>query len=99
MIRRFGAAGPGNRLALYEEAGHLLVADVPTIFLYHRTSAVLVKPFVTGYVATPVDFWPGKQTLLIIDVAHPRNAVQFAPHANTFRDRSSGGMQGTTGTG
>ena len=28
---------PETRLALYEEAGHLLVADVPTIFLYHRT--------------------------------------------------------------
>jgi hypothetical protein len=47
------------------------VADVPTIFLYHRTNAVLVKPFVTGYVATPVDFWLGKQTLLTIDVERP----------------------------
>ena len=62
---------PETRLALYEEAGHLLVADVPTIFLYHRTNAVLVKPFVTGYVATPVDFWPGQQTLLTIDVERP----------------------------
>jgi ABC-type transport system substrate-binding protein len=76
MIRRSssradGELDPEARLALYEEAGHLLMADVPTIFLYHRTNAVLVKPFVTGYVATPVDFWPGKQTLLIIDVERP----------------------------
>jgi ABC-type transport system substrate-binding protein len=62
---------PETRLALCEEAGHLLMADVPTIFLYHRTNAVLVKPFVTGHVATPVDFWPGQQTLLIIDVERP----------------------------
>jgi ABC-type transport system substrate-binding protein len=76
MIRRSSSRAdaeldPETRLALYEEAVHLLVADVPTIFLYHRTNALLVKSFVTGYVATPVDFWPGKQTLLIIDVERP----------------------------
>jgi ABC-type transport system substrate-binding protein len=76
MIRRSSSRADAEldletRLALYEEAVHRLVADVPTIFLYHRTNAVLVKPFVTGYVATPVDFWPGKQTLLIIDVERP----------------------------
>jgi hypothetical protein len=48
---------------------------VPTIFLYHRTNAMLVKPFVTGYVTTAVDFWPGQQTLLIIDVERPTQCV------------------------
>ena len=62
---------PETSLALYEEAGHLLVADVPTIIFYHRTNTVLVKPFVSGYVATPMDFWPGQLTLLIIDVERP----------------------------
>jgi len=71
LARADAELDPETRLALYEEAGHLLVADVPTIFLYHRTNAVLVKPFVTGYVATPVDFWPGQQTLLVIDVERP----------------------------
>jgi ABC-type transport system substrate-binding protein len=59
---------PGARLALYEEAGHLLAADAPAIFLHHAFGQVLVKPYVTGYSRTaPNRNWPGWANLLTVD--------------------------------
>jgi oligopeptide transport system substrate-binding protein len=57
------------RLALYEQAGQLLVEDIPGPFLYNGTQVSLVSPAVTGNVATALDVeWPGQFTsLLTID--------------------------------
>jgi oligopeptide transport system substrate-binding protein len=58
-----------TRLALYEEAGQMLVADAPAIFLDNPFTQLLVKPYVTGYTVTSIDqYFPGQQTPLTIDV-------------------------------
>jgi oligopeptide transport system substrate-binding protein len=62
---------PEARVALYEEAGRILVDDVPAIFLYNWLDVGLVKPFVTGYATTAIDYWPGWTSLLTIDVERP----------------------------
>ncbi len=63
---------PEARIALYEQAGHMLVADVPAIFIHPSFSQVLVKPYVTGYSGTtPNGNWPGWTNLLTVDVARP----------------------------
>jgi hypothetical protein len=49
----------------------VLVADVPSIFLYTWMDAMLVKPFVTGYATTAIDYWLGWTSLLTIDVERP----------------------------
>ena len=59
---------PETRMALYEEAGRMLVEDVPAIFLYTWSEAMLVKPEVVGYATTLVDHFPGWTTPLTIDV-------------------------------
>jgi oligopeptide transport system substrate-binding protein len=52
---------PDKRLALYQEAGRMLVDDVPGPFAYNPTYTFLVKPEVTGYSPTPEDSeWPGE---------------------------------------
>lgn len=58
------------RLALYQQAGEILVNDVPGPFLYNLSTNVLVKPEVTGYTATALDVnWPGQfASLLTLDV-------------------------------
>jgi oligopeptide transport system substrate-binding protein len=62
---------PDERLALYEEAGHLLIDDAPGVFLSHGIFFYLVKPEVTGLTPTPVDAgWPGQTaSLLTMDIA------------------------------
>jgi oligopeptide transport system substrate-binding protein len=47
--------GPENRIALYEEAGHMLVADVPAIFVHTAFGQCLVKPYVVGYSRTALN--------------------------------------------
>ena len=66
---------PATRLALYEEAGRLLVEDVPMVFSFNDTQAVLVKPYVTGYVTTPRDNWPGWTTPLTIDLEQDTSSI------------------------
>jgi oligopeptide transport system substrate-binding protein len=58
-----------ERLALYEQAGEILVNDIPGPFLYNLKQTSLVNPNVTGYTATALDVeWPGQFTsLLTID--------------------------------
>jgi len=60
-----------DRVPLYEEAGHVLVTDLPGVFISSSAKTFLVKPEVTGYVATPVDLeWPGLFTsLATLDLA------------------------------
>jgi oligopeptide transport system substrate-binding protein len=62
---------PATRLILYQEAEQLLLADAPAIFLYNPKTGVLVKPYVTGYAVTGMDYWPGWTTPLTIDVERP----------------------------
>jgi len=60
-----------TRMGLYQQAGEMLVDDIPGPFLYNGTQVSLVSPNVTGYASTPLDAeWPGQFTsLLTIDIA------------------------------
>jgi oligopeptide transport system substrate-binding protein len=68
LARADGEQDAEERIALYQEAERMLIADAPAIFLHNWTEAVLVKPYVTGYAVTPIDHWPGWTTPLTIDV-------------------------------
>jgi oligopeptide transport system substrate-binding protein len=51
---------PAKRMTLYEQAGRVLQQDAPAVFAFNPAGVFLVKPNVTGYVATAGDFnWPG----------------------------------------
>jgi oligopeptide transport system substrate-binding protein len=73
LLDRAGAElDPEARIALYEEAGHLLVADVPAVFVHTASNSALVKPYVTGYSRiTPDGNWPAMTNLLSVDVERP----------------------------
>jgi oligopeptide transport system substrate-binding protein len=62
---------PAKRMALYEEAGQILVDDVPAVFAFNLAMVVLIKPEVTGYQATASDaFYPGSwASLMTMDLA------------------------------
>jgi oligopeptide transport system substrate-binding protein len=51
---------PVERLTYYQQAGELLVNDVPGPFLYNQAGTYVVKPYVIGYTpnASEVE-WPG----------------------------------------
>jgi oligopeptide transport system substrate-binding protein len=44
-----------RRIALYQQAEQMIVDDAPLLFTVHGLSYVLVKPYVKGYVLTPID--------------------------------------------
>jgi len=44
-----------KRLDLYQQAQKRIVDDAPVLFTTHPLSFVLVKPYVKGYVPTPID--------------------------------------------
>ncbi|MFZ5920112.1 MAG: peptide ABC transporter substrate-binding protein [Chloroflexota bacterium] len=44
-----------KRIALYQQAEQIIVQDAPVLFTVHGLSYVLVKPYVKGYVLTPID--------------------------------------------
>jgi oligopeptide transport system substrate-binding protein len=73
LDRADGELDPERRIALYEEAGHMLVADAPAIFVQNFASIWLVKPDVTGYTLTTGvnGSWPGWMNLMTVDVARP----------------------------
>lgn len=62
---------PAERLPFYEQAGQLLVDDIPNPFLYNPTGTFIVNPAVTGYTPTPSEFeWPGyAASIMTIDKA------------------------------
>jgi len=69
LIRQADAeTDPEQRMALYEEAGHLIVADAPVVFRSNSIYTYLVAPYVTDYVTTSRDFWPGMSSLRTIDL-------------------------------
>jgi ABC-type transport system substrate-binding protein len=43
-----------QRIALYQQAEQMIVQDAPSVFLSHSLSFTLVKPYVRGYVLTPI---------------------------------------------
>ncbi len=54
---------PEERMPLYQQAGEILVNDIPGPFLYNGSQVSLVSSAVTGYTATPLDVeWPGQFT-------------------------------------
>src|SRR5215218_1938511 len=55
-----------ERMAFYEQAGQLLVDDVPNPFLYNPNGTFIVNPAVTGYTPTAAEFtWPGSSASLM----------------------------------
>jgi oligopeptide transport system substrate-binding protein len=43
-----------RRIQLYQQAEQIIVDDAPAIFLAHYLSLTLVKPYLKGYVLTPI---------------------------------------------
>ncbi len=43
-----------KRISLYQQAENLIVQDAPALFLMHGISYMLVKPYVKGFVLTPI---------------------------------------------
>jgi oligopeptide transport system substrate-binding protein len=64
---------PDQRMALYEDAGHMLVDDAPAVFVSTVNAMYLVKPYVTGYTRTTGvnGDWPGWMDLLTVDIVRP----------------------------
>jgi ABC-type transport system substrate-binding protein len=44
-----------TRLRLYQQAEQLIIQDAPVLFITHGLSYELVKPYIQGYVLTPID--------------------------------------------
>jgi oligopeptide transport system substrate-binding protein len=44
-----------KRIQLYQQAEQMIVQDAPVLFISHDVSYMLVKPYVKGYVLTPID--------------------------------------------
>ena len=44
-----------KRIALYQQAEQMIVDDAPVLFTTHTLSYQLVKPYIKGYVFTPID--------------------------------------------
>ena len=58
-----------ERISYYEQAGQILIDDVPGPFLYNLAGVFVVNPAVTGYTPTPSEVeWPGElSSLMTID--------------------------------
>ena len=44
-----------KRIQLYQQAEQMIVQDAPALFISHPVSYMLVKPYVKGFVLTPID--------------------------------------------
>jgi len=44
-----------KRIELYQQAEQIIVNDAPVLFTTHSLSYLLIKPYVKGYVFTPID--------------------------------------------
>jgi oligopeptide transport system substrate-binding protein len=55
-------AGLAERVPYYQQAGEILLNDLPGPPLFHAANVFLVKPYVTGYDQTSIDgYWPGER--------------------------------------
>jgi ABC-type transport system substrate-binding protein len=44
-----------RRIRLYQQAEQIIVNDAPALFTVHSMMYVLVKPYIQGYILTPID--------------------------------------------
>ncbi len=44
-----------KRIGMYQQAEQIIIADSPAIFLNHDLEFTLVKPYIKGYVSTPIN--------------------------------------------
>jgi oligopeptide transport system substrate-binding protein len=56
-----------KRIGMYQQAEKIIVDDAPAIFLTHSISYILVKPYVKGYILSPVSTFPGIRYLWMDD--------------------------------
>ena len=72
-----------ERLGYYQQAGQLLVDDVPAVFLLNPSGIFVVNPAVTGYTPTPNEVeWPGSaSSLMTITKGEARQAAPPADAA------------------
>ncbi len=91
------------RLTSYEQAGQLLVDDVPATFLLNPSGIFVVNPAVTGYTPTPSEVeWPGSASSLMTitkgealpaasapDDAAPNDATAVAQEAPAVADEAA----------
>ncbi len=56
-----------KRIGMYQQAEQIIVDDAPAIFLTHSISYILVKPYVKGYILSPVSTFPGFRFLWMDD--------------------------------
>jgi oligopeptide transport system substrate-binding protein len=60
-------ADVSKRIGMYQQAEKIIVEDAPAIFLTHSISYILVKPYVKGYILSPVSTFPGLRYLWMDD--------------------------------
>ena len=91
------------RLTSYEQAGQILVDDVPATFLLNPSGIFVVNPAVTGYTPTPSEVeWPGSASSLMTitkgealpdasapDDAAPNDATAVAQEAPAVADEAA----------
>jgi oligopeptide transport system substrate-binding protein len=46
---------PAKRMAQYQQAEDIILRDMPVLFTIHTLSYVLVKPYIKGFIFTPID--------------------------------------------
>jgi oligopeptide transport system substrate-binding protein len=65
------------RLGFYEQAGQILVDDLPAVFMLNPSGIFVVNPAVTGYTPTPNEVeWPGSaSSLMTIGFGEPAEAA------------------------
>ena len=44
-----------KRIQMYQQAEQMIVNEAPVLFTVHSLSYMLVKPYVKGFVLTPID--------------------------------------------
>jgi ABC-type transport system substrate-binding protein len=70
IARAEAETDPERRLELYEEVGHVFVADAPALFAHTEFNVMLVKPYVVDYSRTTPNWnFPGWTDLLRVDLA------------------------------
>ena len=47
-----------KRISLYQQAEEIIVEDAPALFLYHSTTNQVVKPYIKGYILSPISGFP-----------------------------------------
>ena len=68
---------PAARLPFYEQAGQMLIDDLPAVFLLNPSGIFVVNPDVNGYTPTPSEVeWPGSvSSLMTIGKGEPPAAA------------------------